>query len=155
MNGLGIALLLVGIVLWAMFVAGCEPKPPSQSLIQYGCKDPYMDALTFASSVNGTVFHILPPTESMAPYTYPGDYEVVDMAFPFDKLGVSNFVVYQAHWLPPTAPLVNHMTAARNGDGSWVMDGINNAHYESGAQSMTRADFRGKVVRVFTTRKAP
>lgn len=146
-----IAIRLLFIVAVALLTA-CGPKAPDRSLILWEQPAPNIAANAHASERPGLrAFHVL-PTGSMEPFLTGGDWIVVDYGAPFASIKAGDLLVYQANWLPADAPPVTHMAAARSGPG-WAMDGIANRHYENGTQTMMPADFRGKVIQVYTKRK--
>jgi hypothetical protein len=137
--------------LFCMFVMlfGCGPKP-DQSIVLWEQPSPQIAAQAHAREITGRAFVVL-STGSMEPLITGGDWIVVDLRVPYDAIQVRDLLLYQANWLPADAPPVVHMAAAKLGD-EWIMDGIANAHYERGAQRLKRADYRGKVVQVYTKR---
>lgn len=144
--------LHVLIVALILLCAGCGPKAPDKSLILWEQPAPGIAANTHASEKPGLrAFHVL-PTGSMEPFLTGGDWIVVDSNVPFASIKAGDLLLYQANWLPADSPPVTHMAAARSGPG-WAMDGIANRHYENGAQTMMPADYRGKVIQVYTKRK--
>jgi len=145
-----LAVLFLGV---AFILAGCGPKAPDRSLILWEQPSPEIAAKAYARDGAGVlrVFHVL-PTGSMEPFLTGGDWIVVDFGVPFTAIKAGDLLVYQANWLPADSPPVTHMAAARSGPG-WAMDGIANRHYENGTQTMMPADYRGKVIQVYTKRK--
>jgi hypothetical protein len=136
-------------VLALLALAGCGPRP-DKNIVLWEQPAPQIAAQAHASEINGRAFLVL-PTGSMEPLITGGDWVVVDLRVKYEQIQKGDIVQYQANWLPPTAPTVIHMAAAKLGD-KWIMDGINNAHYERGSQMLTRADYRGKVVQIYTRR---
>lgn len=144
-------ILSAAAIFAVVFLAGCGPKAPDKSLILWEQPAPGVAALAHAREKPGLkAFHVL-PTGSMEPYLTGGDWIVVDFTAPFASIKAGDLLVYQASWLPADQPLVTHMAAARSGPG-WVMDGIANKHYENGRLTMMPADYRGKVIQVYTKR---
>lgn len=144
-------------VLFALALAGCGPKQPAPSLILWGQPSPKLAALAHVQSVAGTrlllAFEVM-PTGSMEPFLTGGDWVVADWEATYETIKASDLVLYQANWLPPTSLLVVHMAAAQSGD-EWIMDGIANAHYERGSYRMGRAEYRAKVIQIYTKREKP
>ena len=144
-----LALLLVG---FALVLAGCGPKAPDKSMILWEQPAPAIAAALHAKEIGGLVLQIA-PTGSMEPFLTGGDYVVADVKFPFDRIKEGDVLIYKARWRPADANVVCHRAAAKSGD-EWIMDGIANAHYETGSDGrMGPAEFRGKVVQVYTKRK--
>lgn len=144
-----VATLVLGV---AFLLAGCGPKAPDRSLILWEQPSPQIAAQAHAKERPGLrAFHVL-PTGSMEPYLTGGDWIVVDFGVPFSAIKAGDLLVYQANWLPADSPPVTHMAAAKHGDG-WIMDGIANKHFERGNLTMMPADYRGRVIQVYTKRK--
>ena len=134
----------------ALVLLGCSPRQPDAWLVLWEQPAPQIAAQAHAREIAGLAFLVL-PTGSMEPLITGGDWVVVDLRVKYEQIQKGDIVQYQANWLPPTAPTVIHMAAAKMSD-KWIMDGINNAHYERGSQMLTRADYRGKVVQIYTKR---
>lgn len=139
------------VVLCLLGAQGCSPKAPAKELVLWEQPSPQIAATAHAREINGLALVVL-PTGSMEPFLTGGDYIVADLKFPFANIKAGDLLIYQASWLPADSPVVCHMAAAKHGDG-WIMDGIANQHYENGKLTMMPADFRGKVVQVYTKRK--
>jgi hypothetical protein len=138
----------------AVLFSGCGPKAPDRSLILWEQPSPQIAAHAHARDGAGVLaaFHVL-PTGSMEPFLTGGDWIVVDFGADYAGLKAADLVLYQARWLPPGSTLVVHMAAAKSGD-EWIMDGIANKVYERGeSMRMGRAEYRGKVIQVYTKRK--
>lgn len=144
-------LLALAVVL-ALFVSGCGPKAPSENLILWEQPSPLLAALAHVKERPGLKAYTIAPTGSMEPFLTAGDVIVVDTTFPYDKLQPADLLNYQANWRPADSLTVTHMAGAKSGD-DWIMDGIHNENYEKGSQRMTRSDYRGKVIQVYTKRK--
>lgn len=147
------ALICCGVMAFVVLLCSCGPKAPDNSLVAWGQEDPGKAAKEHARAIGGRAYVIL-PTGSMEPFLTGGDYEVVDLRFSYEKIEPAFLLLYQANWLPASSPPVTHMAAAKSGD-EWIMDGVANRHYERGTLRMTRADYRGKIVRVYTRRPKP
>ena len=139
------------VALMLLVLAGCAPKAPNASLILWEQPSPQIAAQAHAREIRGLAY-VVAPTGSMEPYLTGGDFIVVDFTVPFEALKAGDLVNYHAHWLPVGSPTVTHMAAEKSGD-EWIMDGIANRHYENGALRMTRTDYGGRVVQVYTKRK--
>lgn len=141
------------IALISIIGFGCTPKremPPvyfHESSLQSA-----VAARLHATEISGEFREML-PTGSMEPYLHGGDYVVIDLRFPYEKIEVGMIALYQARWLPQSSPPVCHWVAAKLSD-QWVMDGSANKAYENtGKTAMGRVEFRGKVVAVYRTQK--
>jgi len=141
------------LIICALALTACGPRTPDKSLILWEQPSPELASYLHASEIQGRAFVVM-PTGSMEPFLTAGDHIVADMRARYDAIKAGDLVVYQANWLPADSPIVAHMAASKVGD-EWIMDGIANRHYERGTLRMTRADFRGKVVQVYTKRKKP
>lgn len=142
------ALFAITIMLIAI---GCTPKR-KLPIIHYNV--PYEaiqgDAMLAAFNIHGEAFRT--DGHSMEPVIFTGDFVVVDTSVKYSSLSQGLMAVYQARWLPPESPPVTHWISSKQGD-EWIMDGGNNAHYESDAsQRMGAAEYRGIVTEIFTTR---
>lgn len=138
-----------------LFLTGCGPKTPDKSLILWEQPSPALAALNHASEKPGLQASNILPTGSMEPYLTGGDWIVIDLNFSYDSLKVADLVSYQARWTPKGSPPTAHMAAAKLGD-EWIMLGINNPVYERDSNMrMGRAEYRGKVVQVYTRRPKP
>jgi hypothetical protein len=145
-------IFLIAVVL---LLAGCGPKAPDRSLILWEQPAPAVAALAHVKERAGLEARHILPTGSMEPFLTGGDWIVIDKTVPFEALKAADLVLYQARWLPATAVPVVHMAAAKLGD-EWVMDGIANAVYERNERMrMGRAEYRGRVIQVYTARKKP
>lgn len=148
----------VAILLLCAALCGCAslyPKP-DVALIAFGqpTEDASWDrALAHANSIDGGAFRVA-PTGSMEPFLTGGDCTVVDFAFPYSAIKPGMLLTYDANWLDEFSPLVTHMAVERSGE-AWIMTGLANQYSESGSRAMTSADYRGRVVAVYTTRKKP
>jgi hypothetical protein len=136
--------------IFLLALVGCQPKP-DKAIVLWEQPAPAIAALAHAREIGGIAF-VVAPTGSMEPLITGGDWVVADSRIPYEKLKVGDIVIYQARWLPPMSQLVMHMAAAKLGD-EWIMDGIANSHYErEKSERMGRAEYRGKVVQVYTKR---
>jgi len=136
-------------VLALALLAGCAPKPDA-SIVLWEQPSPQIAAEAHAREISGRALWVQ-PTGSMEPMISGGDWIVVDYRLSFDTIRPGKIINYQAGWLPFPNPTVTHMAAAKSGD-AWIMSGIANKHYEGGAQAMTREQYRGTVVQVYTRR---
>ena len=145
------------ILLLCVFLGGCASYPkPDPSLIVWGQASEeasFWRAKAQSEAVSGMFFRVA-ATGSMEPFLTGGDYAVVDFGFPFKAIQPGMVLVYDANWLDQNMPLVGHMAVQKTGD-AWVMTGIANHYSEAGAQAMTFADYRGRVVQVYTVRAKP
>lgn len=133
-------------------LCGCGPKAPDASLILWEQPSPVEAAMAHARERLGLQALYVLPTGSMEPFLTGGDWIVVDLSAPFESLAPAMLVLYQARWLPQSSPPVVHMAAARLGD-EWIMDGINNSHFErADSQRMGHAEYLGTVIQVYTAR---
>jgi hypothetical protein len=153
---------ILGVVVWAIVatlcscalvfaVLGCAPRSPDPALVLWEQPSPELAAKAHAKERPGLVALLVLPTGSMEPFLTGGDWAVGDFTAPFDGIKEGDLLLYQASWLPQSSPLVIHAAAAKHGEG-WIMNGIANAHYESGKLTMMREDYRAKVIRVYTKR---
>jgi len=149
-RGLAVVVMVAVVVSWVIFVTGCAPKQPDRALILWEQPAPQIAAKAHAKEISG-IARPVSPTGSMEPHLFGGDWIVINPAWPWAMLKPRDLANYQASWLPPDVDTVTHMCAAKSGD-EWIMDGIANAHYEKGTLRMVRADYRGKVVQVYTRR---
>lgn len=154
--------LLPVLALAALLLAGCEPKP-DRSLVLWEQPSPDLASAAHVKERPGLIRYQVLPTGSMEPFMTGGDYVVVDTTVPFDKahVPVGSLVNYlpspdKLRYYPGLAPgvTVTHMLAAWS-DDSAVMDGLHNAHYEGGVLSITKANYVGKVIQIYTKRRKP
>jgi len=91
----------------------------------------------------------------MKPMMVDGDYATASTDWPYDKIKEGDILIYQARWRSASDVMVAHMAAAKLGD-EWIMKGINNVSYErSSEERMGRAEYRGKLLNIYTKRKKP
>jgi len=141
------------LILLVLFLVGCGRAPePDYSLVRWGKAEPLGEAILHSLEIGGRATIVY--GKSMQPMIVEGDCAVVDTSFPYDNLKKGDVLLYQARWLPPTEPMVIHTAADRLGS-EWIMKGINNVAYERGERGMGRAEYRGKVVSIYTKRAKP
>lgn len=138
-------------VLVALTIAGCTPSPSADpTLVLYEQPHPSGAARLHALEIGGAAFEVT--GVSMLPLIHAGDWATADLTFAYDKIAPGDVLIYRARWLPASSPMVIHMAAAKLGD-EWIMKGINNHSHEREAnERMGRAEYRGKVLKVYTKR---
>lgn len=136
----------------ALLFTGCGPSPkPDDRLVLWEQPSPEMAARLHALEIKGFAGRV--QSESMAPLMAVGDWATVDLQYPYERLQPGDIAVQQARWLPAASPWLAHYCAAPLGD-EWIMKGLaNHGHERDQAQRMGRAEYRGKVVQIYTTRK--
>ena len=111
---------------------------------------PQIAAMAHAYEIKGLAGEVM--SGSMEPFMSVGDWVVADLSFPYEKLQAGDVAVQQARWLPAESPLLAHYCADKLGD-EWIMKGLANQAYERDiAQRMGPAEYRGKIVQVYTKR---
>jgi signal peptidase I len=141
------------LILLVLFLVGCGRAPePDYSLVRWDQTYPQAAALLHSVEIGAAPVLVL--GTSMKPMIAEGDCAVVDTKFPYENIKQGDVLLYQARWLSPTEPMVVHMAAEKLGD-EWIMKGINNVLYERGERGMGKAEYRGKVVQIYTKRVKP
>jgi hypothetical protein len=142
-----VSALVACALLFAMLA--CAPKAPDPSLVLWEQPSPQIAAQAHARE-KGLVPYLVAGV-SMEPMIVAGDWAVSDPAFPFASLREGDVIIYAPDW---TTSLVIHACAAKSGE-AWIMNGINNAHYENGPNGgmhVYSRHYRGKVVQIYTRR---
>ncbi len=147
--------LIVVVLVMAGFLSAPSCTPIRQPVPFYGGltnQVAVMSAEVLAKIIGGKSYGVL-DTKSMEPTLAIGDYVVVFTDAKYEEIEVGWMVVYQARWLENDHPLVSHWVAAKLGN-EFIMDGQNNPSYESSAEfRMGKAEFRGRIVAIYSTRK--
>ena len=144
-----LVLILVALaLLLALALTGCGPKQPDRALILWEQPAPEIAARAHAREIGGLPYHVV--GRSMEPFLVEGDWIAADARIPFSSLQKGDVIVYQPDWY---TGLVVHMVAAKSGEG-WIMDGVNNAHYEGAANNahVFKQHYRAKMVQGYTRR---
>lgn len=136
----------------ASLLAACSPKPDA-GLVLYSQPAPQVAAEAHAKEIGGWAQRV-DNTGSMEPLIAGGDWMVTDLRPTFADIREGWVCLYKSRGLPPDSRPVAHMAAAKSGE-TWIMTGLANANYERGAIAMTRWDFLGQVVQVYTRRPKP
>lgn len=137
--------------LLALALVGCGPSPkPDSAIVLWEQPLPQIAALSHAWEIKGFAGEVM--SGSMFPLMAVGDWVVADTSFPYEKLKAGDITVQQARFRPADAPWVAHYCADRLGD-EWIMKGLANVEYERDVfNRMGRAEYRGKIVQVYTKR---
>lgn len=134
-----------------VLLAGCSVKQDTPATFWNQLPEQARIAATLQAQEIGGICYKVAPTGSMEPMLTGGDYIVVDTGFPFEQLKKGQPITYYASWLPEGAWPVTHSTSAKHGDG-WIVDGIANREYEKGNWTVTKKNYIGKVIAIYTTR---
>ena len=154
-NGPGFATAILGALCafaFSFVLAGCSPKP-DPGLVLWEQPAPKVAAEAHAREIAGWAQRVA-DTGSMMPLMAADDWMVTDVRAQFADVREGWVCLYKSRGLPANSAPVAHMAAARSGD-TWIMTGLANPNYERGEIAMTRHDFIGHVVQVYTRRAKP
>lgn len=144
----------IAVLCVALWLTGCASIPsPNPALVVWNEPYPWLAANQHADRISGGAFEIA-DTGSMEPFLVGGDFVVGDFAAKWEGIKPGDLLVYDPNWADASVPLVCHLAVERSGDG-WVMTGIANQYSESGSRSLMLADYRARVVAVYTARNKP
>lgn len=140
------------LLILCLALTGCSTVTPNPALVTWGVADPEAVAQAHATRIYGMADFIL--SGSMAPFMVPGDWIVADFQAPWAAIKPGSVLLYDANWRDPGLALVCHLAVQKQGD-AWVMNGINNASYETGIWALVEEDYRATVVATYTRRTKP
>lgn len=128
---------------WLLFTGGYKPVKNAVEVVQ--AEDPAGAAHARSQAIGGFVYAVA-PTGSMRPLLDQGDY-VVAKRVPLGEVRVGDVLIYNATWLPASAPPVIHRVVQNDSYGL-IMSGDSVSTTESFAR-VTEQNYVGKLVAIY------